>query len=72
LEVVKVSTRGAVLFEVSNGCYEAYYNHCDSYPTWLGVKLAEMLKRGKAAGEIVEGLDLASMTIKPLRAAGRF
>jgi hypothetical protein len=55
-----VSTRGAVLFEVSDGCYEAYYNHCDSYPTWLGVKLAELLKQGKTAAEIVEGLDLES------------
>jgi hypothetical protein len=58
LEVVKVSTRGAVLFEVSNGCYEAYYNHCDSYPTWLGVRLAEMLKQGRTADEIVEVLKL--------------
>jgi hypothetical protein len=60
LEVVKVSTRGAVIFEVSDGCYEAYYNHCDSYPTWLGVKLAELLKAGKTAAEIIEGLDLES------------
>jgi len=57
--VVKVSTRGAVLFEVSDGCYGAYYNHCDSHPTWLGVRLAEMLKQGRTADEIVEGLDLA-------------
>ena len=56
--MVNVSTRGAVLFEVSDGCYEAYYNHCDSYPTWLGVKLAELLKRGKTAREIIEELDL--------------
>jgi hypothetical protein len=59
LEVVEVSTRGAVLFEASDGCYEAYYSHCDSYPTWLGVRLAEMLKQGKTAAEIVEGLGLA-------------
>jgi hypothetical protein len=58
LEAVKVSTRGAVLLEASDGCYDAYYNHCDSYPTWLGVRLAEMLKRGRVA-EIVVGLDLA-------------
>jgi hypothetical protein len=60
LEVVKVSTRGAVLFEVSDGCYEAYYNHCDSYPTWLGVRLAEMLKRDRTAAEIVGELGLES------------
>jgi hypothetical protein len=60
LEVVKVSTRGAVLFEVSDGCYEAYYNHCDSYPTWLGVKLAELLKQGKTAADIIDELDLES------------
>ena len=53
--MVKVSTRGAVLFEVSDGCYEAYYNHCDSYPTWLGVRLVEQLEQGRTAREIVEG-----------------
>ena len=53
-----MSTRGAVLFEVSSGHYAAYYNHCDSYPTWLGVRLAEMLRRGRTAEEIIEGLDL--------------
>ena len=57
--MVNVSTRGAVLFEVSSGHYEAYYNHCDSYPTGLGVRLAEMLKRGKTAREIVGELGLA-------------
>ena len=54
-----MSTRGAVLFEVSNECYDAYYNHCDSYPTWLGVRLAEMLKQGKTAAEIIGELGLA-------------
>jgi hypothetical protein len=58
LEVVKVSTRGAVAFEVSDGNYRTHYNHFDSYPTWLGVKLAELLKQGKTAGEIIEELDL--------------
>jgi hypothetical protein len=59
LGAVEVSTRGAVLFEASDGCYEAYYNHSDSHPTWLGVRLAEMLKAGRTAAEIVEGLGLA-------------
>ena len=54
-----MSTRGAVLLEVSDGCYEAYYNHCDAYPTWLGVRLAELLKRGKKAEEIVGELGPA-------------
>jgi hypothetical protein len=57
--VVEVSTRGAVLFEASDGFYEAYYNHCDSHPTWLGVRLAELLKQGRTAEEIVGGLGLA-------------
>jgi hypothetical protein len=59
LEVIQVSARGAVLFEASDGCYEAYYNHCDSYPTWLGVRLAELLKAGRTAEEILGELDLA-------------
>jgi hypothetical protein len=59
LEVVKVSTRGAVLFDVSDGCYEAYYNHCDSHPTWLGIKLSELLKQGRTAAEIIGELGLA-------------
>jgi hypothetical protein len=59
LEVVKLSTRGAVLFEASDGCYEACYNHCDSYPAWLGVRLAELLKQGKARAEIVGEFGLA-------------
>ena len=53
-----MSTRGAVLFEVSDGCYEAYYNHCDSYPTWLGVKLAELLKQGKLLDDFPRLLGL--------------
>jgi hypothetical protein len=57
--VVKVSTRGAVLFEASDGCYEAYYNHCDSYPARLGVRLAELLRQGRTAREIVGELDPA-------------
>ena len=39
-----------MLFEASDWCYEAYYNHCDSHPTWLGVRLAGLLKRGRTAG----------------------
>jgi hypothetical protein len=58
LEVVKVSTRGVVLFELSSGHYAAYYNHCDSYPTWLGVNVAKLLKAGKTADEIIEALEL--------------
>ena len=54
-----MSTRGAVVFEVSDGCYEAYYNHCDSYPIWLGVRLAELLKQGRTAAEIIGELGLA-------------
>lgn len=47
-----MSTRGMVLFAEGHGrTYEAYYNHCDSYPTWLGVKLAEMLK-GKTSERV--------------------
>jgi hypothetical protein len=53
-----VSTRGAVLFELSSGHYAAYYNHCDSYPAWLGVRLAKLLKAGKGADEIIEALEL--------------
>jgi len=53
-----VSTRGAVLFEEGDGCYRAFYNHCDSYPTWLGVELAELLRQGKRAGEIIAELEL--------------
>jgi hypothetical protein len=56
LEVVKVSTRGAVLLEASDG---RGHTDCDSHPTWLGVKLVEMLKRGRTADEIVEELDPA-------------
>jgi hypothetical protein len=48
-----------VLLEASDGRYGAYYNHCDSHPTWLGVRLAELLKAGKTAAEIVGELGLA-------------
>jgi hypothetical protein len=44
--MVKVSTRGVVLFDASDGCYDAYHDYCDGHPTWLGVRLAEMLRRG--------------------------
>jgi len=44
--------------EISDGHYEIFYNHCDSYPTELGVDLAELLKAGKTADEIVKALEL--------------
>jgi hypothetical protein len=30
--------------------YAAYYSHCDSYPTWLGAELAELLKQDFSGG----------------------
>jgi len=42
-----VSTRGMVLFGDGDGgnVYQAYYKHCDSYPTGLGVEIVRILKR---------------------------
>lgn len=38
-----MSTRGAWGFR-KDGKLKITYNHCDSYPTWLGVRIAEFVK----------------------------
>lgn len=38
-----MSTRGLIGFR-QDGRFQATYNHCDSYPSWLGKKVVEFVK----------------------------
>jgi len=54
-----MGTRAVVLFRDGDSkSYRVYYTQYDGYPSWLGIRLARMLKEGKSEDEIVKELKL--------------
>ena len=37
-----------------NGPYQLFYQHCDTYPSWLGLRIAEKLRDGVEVAEMAE------------------
>ena len=56
-----MATRGRVGLELADGSILSIYNHFDSYPEFLGVKLVENFNTREKVSSLIDGGDISAV-----------
>jgi hypothetical protein len=56
-----MATRGRIGVQLADGSILSIYNHFDSYPEFLGVKLVEHFNSYEKAAELIDGGDISCL-----------
>jgi hypothetical protein len=56
-----MSTRGRLGIELADGSVLSIYNHFDSYPEFLGVKLVEHFNTREKVSSLIDGGDISAL-----------
>ena len=54
-----MATRGRIGIQLTDGSILSIYNHFDSYPSFLGVKLKEQFNTPEKVKELIDGGDIS-------------